>query len=194
MQLNGLSTPGLLILNDDDPSDYDFPLPDGWAARRIKASSVTDCYRWAFAEYPDLAWYGVICDDALARTPAFDTKMIENRGRGFCTVNDLRKAPKRSGTALVFDGSFVRAMGGLVLDGFRHLYIDDLWESLGRELGVWTYLPNVIVEHMHPHFGKADVDATYERAWGNDAHDRARFARWVREEKEAMLERMRTIL
>jgi hypothetical protein len=58
---------------------------------------------------------------------------------------------------------------------------DDFWMDLGRRAGGLTYLPDVIIEHMHPHAGKAEHDDGY--ATNNSAetydHDRRCFEAWL---------------
>lgn len=51
-----------------------------------------------------------------------------------------------------------------------HLYTDAYWLELGKQLGKISYLPNVVVEHMHPGNGKAAIDSGYEFS-GNFALD-----------------------
>jgi hypothetical protein len=42
-----------------------------------------------------------------------------------------------------------------------HLYLDNFWMKLGNDLGKLKYIPEVILEHMHPIAGKAEMDQGY---------------------------------
>jgi hypothetical protein len=44
-----------------------------------------------------------------------------------------------------------------------HLYVDNYWRDLGQGAGCLRYLPDVIVEHMHPIAGKAEWDDGHVR-------------------------------
>ena len=50
----------------------------------------------------------------------------------------------------------------MVPPGMIHLYFDNFWLDFGRAMGKITYLPDVIIEHMHPAVGKAVLDAGYQ--------------------------------
>jgi hypothetical protein len=52
--------------------------------------------------------------------------------------------------------------------------------DLGRALRSVTYLPDVVIEHLHPHAGKADMDDGYARCNGEEMYeaDRAAYEQW----------------
>jgi hypothetical protein len=52
---------------------------------------------------------------------------------------------------------------GMGLKTLRHLYIDNYWLELAGAAGCLTYLPDVVIEHMHPAYGKAEWDESYRR-------------------------------
>ena len=49
-----------------------------------------------------------------------------------------------------------------------HLYLDDYWVALGQGIGQLTYLPDVILEHVHFTNGKSATDQTYAEANSSD--------------------------
>jgi hypothetical protein len=61
-----------------------------------------------------------------------------------------------------------------------HLYVDNAWLDLGRALESITYLPDTVIEHLHPHAGKAEPDEGYERVNGDAMYDadRAAYDAW----------------
>jgi hypothetical protein len=52
-----------------------------------------------------------------------------------------------------------------------HLCLDLVWVDWGRAIDRLAYLPDTVIEHMHPAVGKAASDAGYEEA--NSAHQTA---------------------
>ena len=69
----------------------------------------------------------------------------------------------------------------MALPGAKHLYFDNTWRVLGDEVGALYYMPDVVVEHMHPSVGKAEWDEGYKRVNSSDTyeHDAQAFAAWV---------------
>jgi hypothetical protein len=58
-------------------------------------------------------------------------------------------------------GDIVKALGGMVPQNMIHLYLDNFWMTLGRDLGALRYMGHIIIEHLHPVAGKAEWDAGY---------------------------------
>lgn len=77
----------------------------------------------------------------------------------------------------------VRTLGWMAPPTLEHLYIDNAWKTLGKGMGRLRYLPDVILEHMHPAAGKAEMDGTYHQAnsGAQDQRDHAAFDAWVRD-------------
>ena len=106
---------------------------------------------------------GFMGDDHRPRTGGWDVALLEAlraSGPGVAYANDLFQGG-RLPTAVAISAPVVRALGFFVPPGMVHLYLDDFWWRLGTELHALTYLPDVIVEHLHPAAGKADVDDGY---------------------------------
>jgi hypothetical protein len=83
-------------------------------------------------------------------------------------------------TQVAMTSDIILATGHMVPAGALHLWLDNAWLALGRALDAITYLPDVIVEHLHPIAGRAQWDAGYAEA-NTDARsdaDRAVFERW----------------
>jgi hypothetical protein len=51
----------------------------------------------------------------------------------------------------------------MTFPGCFHLFFDNFVKQLGLDLECLRYLPDVIIEHLHPVAGKAEMDAGYER-------------------------------
>jgi len=61
----------------------------------------------------------------------------------------------------------VRAVGYIFPPGLQHLFVDEVWEILGRDTGRWTHVMDVLVEHRHVLKGAAEFDDTHYQAYGN---------------------------
>jgi len=104
---------------------------------------------------------GFLGDDHRPRTAAWDQRLVDALP-GVAYGNDMFQEGKLP-TAVAMSAGIVQALGYFTPPGVEHLYLDDFWLTLGRELGAITYLPDVIIEHVHPHAGKAAWDEGYSR-------------------------------
>lgn len=157
------------VLDADDPAlDGYQQVRDFIGARTLVVSSTgmtaalnTAAVRYAH-EYPVLGFMG---DDHRPRTVGWDRMLIEAiAGRTVAIVygNDLLQGDKMC-TAVAMTSSIVRELGYMAPPQFRHLCIDLVWKDWGEHLSALEYLPDVIIEHMHPANGKALMDIGYQR-------------------------------
>jgi hypothetical protein len=105
-------------------------------------------------------------DDHRPRTRGWDARYLEalrELGTGIVYGNDLLQG-ERLPTAPAMTADIVRALGFMAPPTLRHLYCDNFWRDLGEAADCLRYLPDVVVEHMHPAAGKAPMDEGYERA------------------------------
>jgi hypothetical protein len=51
----------------------------------------------------------------------------------------------------------------MTFPGCIHLFFDNFVKQLGIDLNCLKYLPDVIIEHLHPVAGKAEMDEGYLR-------------------------------
>ncbi len=198
MVAHGSTAGGVLYVHEDDES-YDgyasLRLPAGWFLRQVR-SGVVGCaqgLRRAFRTDPDEPWYGWIADDNTVETDGFEQRLIAAAGPwGIASANDGWQAPKRMHGATVFGGEFLRALGYWVPEGFQHLYIDDVWGHLGRQLGNWRTLMDVHTPHNHPLKTGAEPDATHRlgNAPERYAADGVRFKEWLAEDFEPSVRRV----
>jgi hypothetical protein len=138
----------------------------------------------AVANAPKYQYLGFLGDDHRPRSAGWQDRFIEalsvsqstmtlastvpvNTYRipctGFVYGNDLLQGEKMP-TALAMTSDIVTALGYMAPSTMIHLCIDLVWLELGRAIDRITYLPDVIVEHVHPALGKAPMDAGYEDA------------------------------
>lgn len=129
---------------------------------------------------------GFLGDDHVPRTFGWDADLadvLDDTPAAVVYGNDLLQGATLP-TAVCLAGVIVRALGYFVPPGMTHLYLDNYWKELGRRLGTLTYLPDIIIEHMHPLAGKAPTDARYAEVNHPDVYaaDEARYRRYVAEE------------
>lgn len=84
-------------------------------------------------------------------------------------------------TAIFMDSNVVRTLGFMAPPAQKHLYVDNFWKALGETLGTLTYIDNAIIEHLHPHGGKAPSDLVYEAAYTPERwnHDQTAFVAYM---------------
>jgi len=106
--------------------------------------------------------FAFLGDDHRPRTIYWDQdfRKVLDQGIGVVYGNDLFQSENLP-TAVGMHGTIVRELDGMVPEGLLHLYLDNFWKQIGIDIGALTYLPETIIEHMHPLAGKAQVDQGY---------------------------------
>jgi len=82
-------------------------------------------------------------------------------GPGIVYGNDLLQGETMA-TAVAMTSDIVTALGYMAPPAMVHLCVDLCWVDWGRGMGRITYLDDMVIEHLHPAAGKADVDQGYE--------------------------------
>jgi len=133
-------------------------------------------------------------DDHRPRTPAWDTRYLEalKVRPGFVYGDDLYQGRKLP-TQVAISTSVVQALGHMAPDVLTHLYVDDYWKALGTAADCITYLPDIVVEHLHPAAGKAAWDEGYRRVNDREMyeHDGAAYGEYMHEHLSRDLERVK---
>jgi hypothetical protein len=134
--------------------------------------------RHCMKEYRVLASLG---DDHAPRTPGWDRLLLEAigvmGGTGFAYGNDLLQGAALP-TAVAVSSNIVSALGWMCEPSMRHYCIDNVWKDLGEGAGCLAYLPDVIIEYVHPAAGKAAPDVTHNEAVARDTEDFTAYAHW----------------
>ncbi len=192
----GTSTPGLVIINKNDTSDYDSVrqhLLDGWEIIRVDATSYGESVRAVWSRTKDLKWIGLLADDHVPCTPNWDTQLIASlRGWNFVSSNDSWQAPNRMHGAVCFSGDLLRAVGWLFPDRLRHIFHDDIFETIGRETGCWEVRMDVMVKHLHEAL-QGIIGPTMDKNSLLWKHDEARFNEWLQYEKDDCVKKVRAL-
>jgi hypothetical protein len=161
----------VFAVDDDDPvgSEYLREAIGCADIRSDSASTMVEALNKAAAaiangEEPPYA-IAFMGDDHRPRTKGWDSQYLEalrRMGSGLVYGNDLLQGEQLP-TQVAMTTDIVRALGWMAPPVLRHMYVDNFWRDLGVHAGCIRYLPEVIVEHVHPVAGKAEMDAGYER-------------------------------
>lgn len=208
----GISTPGVVLIDRDDYGErqaaYEaLELPLGWRIRQTAGPRQGEKTREVWDEVKDCAWLGLIGDDNVPQTLGWDRLLVEKLdGWNIVSCNDQWQAPRRVGNCWIIGGPLARAVGYIFAPGMEHLFVDDLWEAIGREGACLTCRMDVVVRHVHVFKGDAPVDETHKAVYGDGfvpgrwapdrakglwASDEAAFKAWLVDEKPRILELIR---
>jgi hypothetical protein len=197
----------LFVVDDDDPTlnDYLRVFEDAYvpgASMRMGIAPtweplVPKLNRAAVACSPYASAIGFAGDDHLPRTTGWAARymsVLAELGTGIVHGNDgMRGAELPTEWAMTSD--IVQELGGMVPAPVEHLFCDDAVRHLGIEAGCLRYLPDVLIEHMHPMFDKAPGDEQYARVNAPSQYNRdgLAFARWKAEELPGQAARVRAL-
>lgn len=158
------------VVDEDDPARLEYAeVCDGEHSGVLVTPSHTmvQALNLAAKAYADWGPYAIgFCgDDHRPRTAGFDRAYVDalrQLGTGIVYGDDLLQGANLP-TQCAMTADIVRALGYMAPPELTHLCVDDFWRDLGRDAGCIRYLPDVVVEHMHPIAGKADWDDGHER-------------------------------
>jgi hypothetical protein len=141
---------------------------------------------------------GFIGDDHRFRTKGWDRivkKVLSDAGGGFLYGNDLYMGDYLP-TQVFISSPIIRALGWMGLPGARHLYLDNTWKYLGENTDSLYYLPDIVIEHMHPVAGKGEWDENHKRVNTDEmyAHDRGVYNEWVKSFAPTDVEKVRAAI
>ena len=175
----------ILVCDDDDPKLNDYKrLPSELACSLFvfpregkgMAKPLNKAANLLKEGYEYFAFMG---DDHRPRTVGWDLQFInallELGQTGLVYGNDLHQGAGLP-TAVAMSADIVRELNGMVPPNMIHLYLDNFWLKLGTDLGKITYLPQTIIEHCHPYFGKAEMDEGYKDVNAPDVYQADKIA------------------
>ena len=132
------------------------------------------------ARYSYLASFG---DDHVPCTDGWDealTAVIEGTGGTGIAWGDDKHQHENLPTAPVISADIAHVLGWIVLPGVSSKFCDNAWRDLADLAGCRVYVPQVVIEHVHPDAGKAGMDDTYRDGNAYWAGDEAVYLAWGR--------------
>jgi hypothetical protein len=140
---------------------------------------------------------GFMGDDHRPRTKGWDTAYLAAliQMRVGMVYGDDGWQHETLPTQIAMTTDIVKALGWMAPPALVHMYVDNWWLELGRAAGCIRYLPDVVVEHMHPVAGKAEWDEGHRRVNQQAMYhvDGATFARLRVLEMPGALAEVRTL-
>lgn len=186
----------LVACDDDDPTlhDYEALGYDFFSVGpRLGLAGTLDDQARLFAG--SFSYLGFMGDDHLPRTEGWDGQVAETLKElrsGFCYANDLLQGEMLP-TAVFLTSNIVTTLGYMCPPGCRHMYLDNGWLAWGRGMERIRYLPDVIIEHLHPCVGKAEPDASYNETGALMGADGAAWSEYSTAGLEADLVKLRAL-
>jgi hypothetical protein len=187
------------MLNDDESDDVERAWRDAGAyvfrctpGRTTFAHKVNDGYRYTTAP-----WLLICGSDVAFRAGWWDHALLMAKAHraGLVATNDLLNADVRDGllaTHPVMARSYIDELGGswdgpgrVAHEGYKHWWVDAEWSMAARQRGAYVNAPGSIVEHLHPHVGKAEMDEVYELGQKFKSLDKETFERRCRKYAKA---------
>ncbi len=185
-----------IIADDDDHGVLNAMISSHAQMHVIPRASTA--YKVNYAAVPGAKTHRAVMflgDDNVFRTPGWDRRVIEEldiMGGGMIHVNDLGGQEAFIPCNIAISSSIVNALGYFDHPSMNHFFVDNVWMELGRGAGCIKYLPDVVIEHMHHIFGKAEFDQLYQETrqkWWSE--DEAALATWHENGKAADIEKVR---
>ena len=130
-------------------------------------------------------WYFVGADDLTFHPGWFEACMREHEHTGACVIgtNDLHNKNVQKGlyaTHFLVHRDYLECGtidedGKILHEGYDHQSVDIEFCQTANYRGTYAHAFDAIVEHRHPHWGLAEMDATYEKALRRTHEDIALF-------------------
>jgi hypothetical protein len=198
----------LFIVDHNDPTlvDYLFAVQEQkhWIGARVfqqpggsMVAALNAGAEYALQTYPDADGIAFMGDDHRPRSEDWDTAYLEaltDLGTGIVYGDDLLQG-ERLPTQCAMTADIIRALGYMSPPNLTHLAVDNAWLALGKAADCIRYLPDVVIEHLHPVAGKADWDTGYRRVNSQAMYrrDLLEFDRWEREDLPAAADAVRAL-
>jgi len=196
------STQVVFVVDSDDDrlGDYNRSVSKVLVHPGRKATGMVRPINWAVTQvWDDYDVCGFMGDDHRPRTPGWDLEYVQALnnlgGVGVVWGDDLLQGPAFP-TQVAMTMNIPKKLGYLCPPAFNHLCVDLVWRDWGEGVGKIRYLPNVVVEHMHPAAGKAPQDPGYERVNNQTAValDTETYYKWKKNDLQGELEKLRELL
>lgn len=139
------------------------PAEPGSFPQRINYGYRRTYHEWMFLTGDDVAFHPLWLDKAYA--------VAQNTGAHVVGTQDLGNGAVLAGihaTHMLVRRQYVDEVGaswdgpGVVChEGYRHCYVDNEIVEAAKQRGCWAMAMDSVVEHLHPAWGKSEIDDTY---------------------------------
>ncbi len=149
--------------------------------------------------FPNYKYYMIMGDDCRFRTRNWDRLMVEKiekeGGWGIVYGNDLHQGESLASLPVI-SANLIKITGYIAPPSLNHLYIDMVWTKIGREMGKLFYMPEIVIEHLHPDAGKAEMDETYREViyGGRAEQDTENYKIWLEKEFPEIINKIKNII
>src|SRR5215216_3640817 len=131
-------------------------------------------------------WLFLVGDDVRFQPGWLDHAQHAARdGAHVIGTNDLHNPRVTSGehaTHLLIRRNYIDERGAswdgpkvVCHEGYRHNFVDNEIVTVAKQRGVWEFAQHSKVEHLHPVWGNAETDSTYERGAASVLQDKELF-------------------
>lgn len=140
------------------------PGPGDWARKINLAYSLSD-EPWIFTGADDLRFYPHWASRGIGAGEFFDVGVV-----GTNDLHNPRVLSRQHATHSLVHRRYadefgtVDGPGRVVAECYDHQYVDDELVRTARSRDQWYFEAGSVVEHLHPYFGGAEMDPTYEKA------------------------------
>jgi hypothetical protein len=173
-----------IALDDDD--DYKYPRRDDIIYEVNPRVRMIPTLNQVSMKYKDQYKYIAFFGDDHVIQSKWESEFIEffksNNNVGIVYGNDLLQG-ERLPTAVCLTSNIVDALGYMVPTNLVHMYADNFWLDLGRELNIIKYFNHIIFEHIHPDNGKAVRDSQYDDAASVASYDQQQYQLYIQSEQ-----------
>lgn len=139
---------------------------------------------------------GFVGDDHRFRTPGWDAAIDDylEEHLGVAYGDDLLQ--RQNLPTQWFVSRPIVDVFGMGLPTLRHLYIDDYWKTFASAADCLYYMPDIVIEHMHPTAGKAEWDDSYRANNAPEMYnaDRLAYTEWRNNRMATDVELLRGIV
>ncbi|MFE9432342.1 hypothetical protein ACFYNA_15290 [Streptomyces sp. NPDC006640] len=166
-----------------------------WARKRLCGT----LNQAAVKNAPNYRYLAFMGDDHRPRaaTMAWDARIREclSGGPGIVYGNDLLQGQAMA-TAVAMTSDIVTTLGYFAPDCLVHLCLDLVWLEWGKAMGRITYLPDMVIEHLHPAAQKAALDKGYEECNSPEqvASDSAAYHTYMQSEFHSDVDKLRALV
>ena len=147
---------------------------------------------WAFPQ-TDSEWIFQGADD-IRFSDGWDTEALKVGWHASVVgTNDLHNPSVKArvhSTHTLFRRDYIEKYGGtfdgsgtVFSEAYDHQWVDNEFIELAKLRGQWAFAQRSVVEHLHPVWGLAEWDSTYNKAFRESKEDQAMFARRTKQMK-----------